>query len=97
MQDPTPDLFVHLWSKCDSYFVSTGERWKRKRRMLTPSFHFNILKEALTMMNEHAGSLRDKLMSDHCDTDQPVDIFKYLTLSSLDIICGKRNQSPALL
>lgn len=56
--------------------------------MLTPSFHFNILKDALIMMNEHAVNLRDKLMSDHCNSDESVDIFKYITLSSLDIICG---------
>lgn len=57
--------------------------------MLTPSFHFNILKDALIMMNEHAVNLKEMLLSTHCNTEKEFDINKALTLCSLDIICGK--------
>jgi len=57
--------------------------------MLTPSFHFNILKTFNGMINSHAKELRDKLMKDACDTGQSYDILDDVTRSTLDIICGK--------
>jgi len=57
--------------------------------MLTPSFHFNILKTFNEMINSHAKELRDKLMRDACETGQPYDILDDVTHSTLDIICGK--------
>ena len=67
---------------------STGSKWKARRRMLTPSFHFNILKDFLVSMNCHASTLKEKLFSDVCDKDKPTDVFPYITLNSLDMICG---------
>lgn len=40
-------------------------------------------------MNSHAASFRDKLQQEVCDKEEDFDIFPYITLSSLDIICGK--------
>ena len=57
--------------------------------MITPSFHFNILKDFLHIMNEAADNLIDKLQREACDTGEVYDIFQDLTLSSLDIICSK--------
>jgi len=56
--------------------------------MLTPGFHFSILKDYLTLVNEHARALTSKLLEDVCGTDQPFDIQEYLTLSTIDMICG---------
>ena len=58
--------------------------------MLTPSFHFHILQDFLKIMNEASQSLVDKLQREACDTGVEYDIFTDLTLSSLDIICGKQ-------
>jgi len=55
--------------------------------MLTPSFHFNILKDFLVVMNNHAGTLRDKLREEACNKEA-FDAFPCLTLNSLDMICG---------
>lgn len=57
--------------------------------MLTPSFHFSILKDFLTIINHHARHLQEKLQMETCDTNKSVDAFPYITLNSLDIICGK--------
>ena len=57
--------------------------------MLTPSFHFNILKEFLVVMNNHAEGLRDKLATEVRNSQEAFDIFPYITLNSLDMICGE--------
>ncbi|KAF6041459.1 hypothetical protein EB796_000241 [Bugula neritina] len=67
--------------------TSYGSKWRSRRKMLTPSFHFNILKTFNEMINSHAKELRDKLMRDACETGQPYDILDDVTHSTLDIIC----------
>lgn len=59
--------------------------------MLTPSFHFQILKDFLHVMNENTDNLVHKLKREACDSGRTYDIFPVLTLSSLDIICGNYN------
>jgi len=69
-------------------FHSSGDKWRSRRKMLTPSFHFNILQDFLVTMNEHSLSLKEKL-EEVSIGGKPFDIFHYITLNSLDIICGK--------
>ena len=57
--------------------------------MLTPSFHFSILKDFLEVINEHAQLLTEKLQNEKADTGKVFDIFHPVTLSALDIICCK--------
>ena len=88
---------VHLLCMCTNLLTncfifvsySTGEKWKSTRKMLTPSFHFNILKDFLELMNDCSRNLVDKLNREACDIGVPYDIFPDISLSSLDIICGK--------
>ena len=57
--------------------------------MLTPSFHFSILKDFLEVINEHAQLLTEKLRNEVADTGKVVDILELITRSTLDIICSK--------
>ncbi|XP_067928905.1 cytochrome P450 4V2-like isoform X2 [Watersipora subatra] len=68
--------------------TSSGDAWRARRHMLTPSFHFSILKDFLEPINDHAGLLVEKLRREHCDTGEQFDIFNPITLSTLDIICS---------
>ncbi|XP_067928899.1 cytochrome P450 4V2-like isoform X3 [Watersipora subatra] len=68
--------------------TSSGDAWRARRHMLTPSFHFSILKDFSGSINDHAGFLVDKLRREHCDTGEQFDIFSPITLSTLDIICS---------
>jgi len=76
-----------FFEDCSKYIFSTGDKWRSRRKMLTPSFHFNILQDFLATMNEHCLTLKEKL-HEAAVTNKPVDMFPYITLNSLDIICG---------
>ncbi|XP_063075460.1 cytochrome P450 4V2 [Engraulis encrasicolus] len=65
--------------------TSTGDKWRRRRKMLTPSFHFSILTDFLEVMNEQAEVLVEKL--DKLAGKGPFNCFNHITLCALDIIC----------
>ena len=56
--------------------------------MLTPTFHFKILEDFLHVFNEQSAVLVGKL---HEKVGQQIDIFPFITLCTLDVICGKRS------
>nr|XP_009675001.1 PREDICTED: cytochrome P450 4V2 [Struthio camelus australis] len=65
--------------------TSTGEKWRTRRKMITPTFHFAILTDFLEVMNEQGSILVEKLEK-HVDKE-PFDVFLDITLCALDIIC----------
>ncbi|KAM6972441.1 cytochrome P450 4V2-like [Aplochiton taeniatus] len=65
--------------------TSTGNKWRRRRKMLTPTFHFSILTEFLEVMNEQAEVLVEKLEKEA--EKGPFNCFTHVTLCALDIIC----------
>ncbi|XP_066488226.1 cytochrome P450 4V2 [Tiliqua scincoides] len=65
--------------------TSVGSKWRSRRKMITPTFHFTILSDFLEVMNEQASILVKKLEK-HVD-GEPFDCFLYITLCVLDIIC----------
>nr|CAD7449742.1 unnamed protein product [Timema bartmani] len=78
--------FLHDWLGL-GLLTSTGIKWHNRRKMLTPAFHFKILEEHVPTLNQITNILTQKLMA--CTiVDTPVDIHKFITLCSLDIICG---------
>ncbi|XP_033015578.1 cytochrome P450 4V2-like [Lacerta agilis] len=79
-----PYKFLHPWLGT-GLLTSTGGKWRSRRKMLTPTFHFTILEDFLEVMNEQANILVQKLEK-HVDRE-PFDCFFYITLCALDVIC----------
>uniref|UniRef100_A0A8C7ZW86 aromatase n=1 Tax=Oryzias sinensis TaxID=183150 RepID=A0A8C7ZW86_9TELE len=78
--------FLHPWLGT-GLLTSTGKKWKQRRRILTPTFHFSILTDFLEVMNEQAELLVEKL--DKLAGKGQFNCFSHVTLCALDIICGK--------
>ncbi|XP_065110624.1 cytochrome P450 4V8 isoform X1 [Paramisgurnus dabryanus] len=76
--------FLHPWLGT-GLLTSTGDKWRRRRKMLTPTFHFSILTEFLEVMNEQAEVLIEKLEK-HAGKGK-FNCFNHITLCALDIIC----------
>ncbi|XP_025097140.1 cytochrome P450 4A24-like [Pomacea canaliculata] len=64
---------------------ANGPRWYRSRRLLTPAFHFDILKPYNTISNRAADVLLDK-MSVHAVEKTSMEIYSSVSLCTLDVI-----------
>ena len=67
--------------------TSTGEKWAKRRKLITPSFHFEILSDFLQVMNEQA-EIMTEVLTKLANKGEKVDIFNRIGLCTLDIICG---------
>jgi len=77
--------YKFLWSWIGTgLLTSTGAKWHKHRKLLTPAFHFRILEDFLHTMNNHTQTLVDKLSD---TVGQTVDIYNMMTHCALDIIC----------
>ncbi|XP_073463815.1 cytochrome P450 4V2-like [Aquarana catesbeiana] len=76
--------FLHPWLGL-GLLTSTGEKWRSRRKMITPTFHFAILAEFLEVMNEQSKILVDKLNTRV--GKGKFNCFMDITLCALDIIC----------
>nr|CAD7395963.1 unnamed protein product [Timema cristinae] len=65
--------------------TSSGKKWHTRRKILTPTFHFKILEDFLDVFQEQSDILVEKLK--HKVGKDPFNIFHYVTLCTLDIIC----------
>lgn len=48
---PTMYKFMLSWLG-EGLLLSSGARWKRSRRLLTPAFHFDVLRSYISIKNE---------------------------------------------
>ncbi|XP_042317329.1 cytochrome P450 4B1-like [Sceloporus undulatus] len=67
--------------------ISDGPKWQKHRKLLTPGFHYDVLKPYLTVMAESVKEMLDilgKLISK--DNTASVEIFEHVSLMTLDTI-----------
>ncbi|XP_066298428.1 cytochrome P450 4A25-like [Branchiostoma lanceolatum] len=69
----------------DGLLLSRDEKWRRNRRLLTPAFHFEILRPYVKIYNQTTNVFMEK-MSSFATKDEAVEITKHLSLLTLDII-----------
>lgn len=68
--------------------TSRRAKWRVRRKILTPAFHFRILNDFLPIMNQEATKLVEKLnQNKYLGTERAFDISPLIALCTLDTIC----------
>ncbi|XP_008047419.1 docosahexaenoic acid omega-hydroxylase CYP4F3 [Carlito syrichta] len=68
----------------DGLLLSAGDKWSRHRRMLTPAFHFNILKPYVQIFNESVNIMHAKWQRLASKGSARLDMFEHISLMTLD-------------
>nr|XP_027205552.1 cytochrome P450 4c3-like [Dermatophagoides pteronyssinus] len=71
----------------ESLLIRTSNKWRSRRKLLTPAFHFNILEQFLPIMNEQANILA-QVIQDHQKKagGNYIDVVPLMESATLDII-----------
>lgn len=69
----------------DGLLLSSGPKWARNRRLLTPAFHFDILKSYVKIKNSVVGPLL-KRFETAATRKEPVETFHALSLYTFDVL-----------
>ncbi|XP_048770376.2 cytochrome P450 4F2-like isoform X2 [Ostrea edulis] len=67
----------------DGLLLSGGRKWERNRRLLTPAFHFDILRPYVQIYNDVASVFLEKFQN-ACDSKQSIEIYSLVSLATLD-------------
>ncbi|XP_075677551.1 cytochrome P450 4c3-like [Dermatophagoides pteronyssinus] len=71
----------------EGLLTSASNKWRARRKMLTPAFHFNILEQFLPIMNEQANILSQVIQDrQKMADDNYIDVVPLITNATLDVI-----------
>ena len=87
MKEPKYDFgynFLRPWLG-DGLLLSQGQKWFRNRRLLTPAFHYEILKPYIDVYNSCLKIMLQKWTMS-AKKPEPVKVFETVKLLSLDVI-----------
>ncbi|XP_012519619.1 PREDICTED: phylloquinone omega-hydroxylase CYP4F2-like [Propithecus coquereli] len=75
--------FIKPWLG-EGLLLSAGDKWSRHRRMLTPAFHFNILKPYVKIFNDSVSIMHAKWQRLASEGSVRLDMFEHISLMTLD-------------
>ncbi|XP_059195145.1 cytochrome P450 4B1 isoform X2 [Centropristis striata] len=76
--------FLTAWIG-DGLLVSQGQKWFRHRRLLTPAFHYDVLKPYVKLMSDSTKTMLDK-WEGYANTNKSFELFGHVSLMTLDTI-----------
>nr|XP_024216136.1 cytochrome P450 4C1-like [Halyomorpha halys] len=68
----------------DGLIVSDGDKWRTRRKLLTPSFHFKILETSIETVSRNAEEYVSHLLA---SGGKPMEVGDMIYLLSLKVIC----------
>lgn len=87
--DPKPtNTGVYTYGKAwigDGLLLSSGAKWERNRRLLTPAFHFDVLKPYVLIKNKAVELFLDK-MDLYATSGKRCEMFSNISLLAFDVI-----------
>ncbi|XP_043274305.1 cytochrome P450 4C1-like [Venturia canescens] len=75
--------FLHPWFKT-GLLTSTGGKWQKRRKILTPAFHFNVLREFVNVFDEEGRRMVRDLKN---AGEKEHDLLPLVTKYTLNTIC----------
>uniref|UniRef100_A0A2K6GXV0 Cytochrome P450 family 4 subfamily F member 156, pseudo n=1 Tax=Propithecus coquereli TaxID=379532 RepID=A0A2K6GXV0_PROCO len=78
------DMVNGVGTACGGLLLSVGDKWKHCRVMLTPTFHFNILKPYVTIFNKSLNIMHAKWQRLASEGSVCLDMFEHISLMTLD-------------
>ncbi|KAI4484617.1 hypothetical protein M0804_007183 [Polistes exclamans] len=85
--------FIKPWLST-GLVTSTGEKWQHRRRILTPAFHFNILKHFVVTLNEESRYLVSSLKEQGKGNPIIKNLEELMTEHTLNAICETAMGTP---
>ncbi|XP_051263705.1 LOW QUALITY PROTEIN: cytochrome P450 4B1 [Dicentrarchus labrax] len=85
--EPKDDVsyrFILSWIG-EGLLVSSGQKWFRHRRLLTPGFHYDVLKPYVKLMSDSTKTMLDKWGS-YANSNESFELFQHVSLMTLDSI-----------
>uniref|UniRef100_A0A672YFG8 aromatase n=1 Tax=Sphaeramia orbicularis TaxID=375764 RepID=A0A672YFG8_9TELE len=76
--------FIESWIG-EGLLVSKGQKWFRHRRLLTPGFHYDVLKPYVKLMSDSANTMLAK-WERYAKTGESFELFEHVSLMTLDSI-----------
>lgn len=67
--------------------ISNGKKWQKRRKILTPAFHFNILQQFSSIFNEESVKVVDKIKDSMDRGNKVLDVAKISCRFTLNTIC----------
>uniref|UniRef100_A0A8C8ZJS0 Uncharacterized protein n=1 Tax=Prolemur simus TaxID=1328070 RepID=A0A8C8ZJS0_PROSS len=98
--DPKADSSYRFLAPWIGYglLLLNGQKWFQHRRLLTPAFHYDILKPYVGLMADSVRVMLDK-WEELASQDSPLEVFQHVSLLTLDTImkCGFSHQGSLQL
>ena len=87
LKEPKDDSLYRLLQPWlgDGLLLSSGKKWARNRRLLTPGFHYEILKSYVPVYSNCVDVLCSK-WEENVRQKEPVKLFDTVSMLSLDIV-----------
>lgn len=74
---------------CEGLLISKPSKWFKRRRILTPAFHFKILEQFIEICDRTSGIFVQNLLKEAELNEGLINIEHWVNLVTLDVICGK--------
>ncbi|XP_019865391.1 cytochrome P450 4d2 [Aethina tumida] len=72
----------------DSLLVTTGQKWRSRRKMITPTFHFQVLEKFMDVFNAQSNTLLSNLEKEvETNNNKRIEMHYFVNMCTLDIIC----------